>query len=109
MHKAISLWVWILLWLTCGVMGLLYNFYYRRDARSKGYVKRNIVFHGSVLWLMLLVVGIWQSYVYLWGKVYTSTITDNLKELHGFFYMDFQLAGTTRIYSGVLLLIGVVS
>jgi uncharacterized membrane protein (UPF0182 family) len=108
MHKAIILWVWILLWLTCGVVGLLYNFYYRRDARSKGYVKRNIVFHGSVLWLMLLVVGIWQSYVYLWGKVYTSTITDNLKELHGFFYMDFQLAGTTRIYSGILLLIGVI-
>lgn len=107
-HRAVSLWVEILLWVTCGVVGLLYNFYYRRDARSMGYVKRNIVFHGSILWLMLLAVGIWRIYVYLWGKVYTSPITDNLTELHGFFYMDFQLAGATWIYSAILLSIGIV-
>ena len=107
-HQAVSLWVEILLWVTCGVVGLLYNFYYRRDARSMGYVKRNIVFHGSILWLMLLAVGIWRIYVYLWGKIYTSPITENLTELHGFFYMDFQLAGATWIYSAILVSIGIV-
>ena len=107
-HRAVSLWVEILLWVTCGVVGLLYNFYYRRDARSMGFVKRNIVFHGSILWVMLLAVNIWRIYVYLWGKVYTSPITDNLTELHGFFYMDFQLAGATWIYSAILVSIGIV-
>ena len=106
-HKAVSLWVWILLWVTCGVVGLLYNFYYRRDARSMGFVKRNIVFHGSVLWLMLLAAGIWRSYAYLWGKVYTESATPTLNKYHGLFYMDIQLAGSTLIYCGILLAIGV--
>ena len=106
-HQAVSLWIEILLWVTCGVVGLLYNFYYRRDARSMGFVKRNIAFHGSALWLMLLAVNIWRIYVYLWGKVYTSPITDNLTELHGFFYMDFQLAGATWIYSAIIVSIGI--
>ena len=106
MHKAVSLWGWVLLWTTCVVVGLLYNFYYRRDARSKGYVKRHIVFHGSVLWLLLLAVGIWRSYAYLWGKVYTKSATPTLNKYHGLFYMDSQLAGTTFIYCGILLVIG---
>lgn len=108
MHKAISLWIQILFIVTCGIVGLLYNFYYRRDARSMGFVKRNIVLHGSILWLLLLLVVIWRIYLYLWGKVYTTTISDGLTELNGFFYMDDQLAFATRIYSGILLLIGVV-
>ena len=107
LHKAVSLWVWILLWTTCVVVGLLYNFYYRRDARSMGYVKRNIVFHGSILWLMLLAAGIWQSYAYLWGMVYTKSTTPTLSKYHGLFYMDNQLAGSTLIYCGVLLGIGI--
>lgn len=107
-HKSLSLWVWILLLVSCGVVGILYNFYYRRDARSMGRVKRYIVLHGTILWVLLLTVEIWRSYVYLWGKVYTSPITDNLTELHGFFYMDAQLAGTTLVYSGILLIICVI-
>ena len=106
LHQAVSLWVTILLWTTCFIVGLLYNYYYRRDARSKGYVKRNIVFHGSVLWLMLLAANIWTIYVHLWNRVYTSPITDNLTKLQGFFYMDLDLAGSTRVYSGILILIG---
>ena len=108
MHKAVSLWVQILLLSTCVVVGLLYNFYYRRDARSKGYVKRNIVFHGSVLWLMLLAVEIWRSNVNLWGKVYTKSATPTLNKLSGLFYLDAQLAGSTLFYYGILLAIGVV-
>ena len=107
-HKAVSRWIWILVWVTCGVVGLLYNFYYRRDARSKGYVKRHIVFHGSALWLMLLAIGIWGSYVNLWGKVYTKSATPTLNKYHGLFYMDDQLLGSTLIYCGVLLGIGIV-
>jgi uncharacterized membrane protein (UPF0182 family) len=102
-HKAVSRWVWILLWVTCGVVGLLYNFYYRRDARSMGFVKRNIVFHGSFLWLMLLAAGIWGSYVNLWSKVYTKSATPSLNKMHGLFYMDAQLAGSTLIYAAILL------
>ncbi len=108
MHKAISLWIQILFIVTCGIVGLLYNFYYRRDARSMGFVKRNIVLHGSILWLLLLLVVIWRIYLNLWGKVYTTTISDGLTELNGLFYMDDQLAFATRIYSGILLIIGVV-
>jgi len=104
-HQAVSLWVEILLWVTCGVVGLLYNFYYRRDARSMGYVKRNIVFHGSVLWLMLLVVNIWRINVYVWGKVYKPPISKRLSELHGLFYVDVALAGATQFYFGILLII----
>ena len=101
MHKSVSLWVNILLWTTCIFVAFLYNYYYRRDARSKGYVKRNIVLHGSFLWLMLLVAGVWGSYVNLWGKVYTKSATPTLNKLHGLFYMDNQLAGSTLIYCGV--------
>lgn len=108
MHKAVSLWIQILFLVTCVIVGLLYNFYYRRDARSMGFVKRNIVLHGSILWLFLLTVAIWRGYLHSWGKVYTTTISDGLTELHGFFYMDDQLAFATQIYSGILLLIGVV-
>ena len=52
-HQWVSLWVKGLLWVTCAVVGLLYNFYYRRDARTMTRVKKYIVVHGSMLWLML--------------------------------------------------------
>ena len=108
MHKAVSLWIWVLVWVTCIVVGLLYNFYYRRDARSMGVVKRNIILHGSILWLLLLTIAIWRMHIFLWGKVYASTITDYITELNGFFYMDDKLAFATQIYSVILILIGVV-
>ena len=107
-HKAVSRWVQILLWVTCGIVGLLYNFYYRRDARSMGHVKRNIVFHGSVLWLMLLVIAIWRSYVNLWGKVYTPSLSSRFSNLHGVFYADNMLVGSTQVNSVVLLVIAAV-
>ncbi len=108
MHKLVSLWVAILLWVTCAVVGLLYNFYYRRDARSKGYVKRNIVFHGSVLWLMLIAIGIWRSYINLWGKVFKPSLSSRFSEFHGLFYADSMLAGATQVYGIILLSIAVV-
>ena len=108
MHKAISLWIQILFLVTCAIVGLLYNFYYRRDARSMGFVKRNIVLHGSILWLMLIVVAIWRGYVNLWGKVYTPSLSDRFAEFYGLFYADRMLAGSTHIYSIVLLIIGAV-
>ena len=107
-HKSVSLWVEILLWVTCIVLGLLYNFYYRRDNRSKTYAKRNIVLHGSILWLVLLAVGIWRAHVNLWGKVYTKSATPTLSKLSGLFYMDDLLVGSTLVYCGVLLGIGAV-
>ncbi len=108
LHQSVSLWVNILLWTTCIFVGLLYNYYYRRDARSKGYVKRNIVIHGTVLWLMLLAVGIWAGQVHLWSKLYTPSLSRRLSEYHGFFYGDSILAGATQIYFVILLAIGVV-
>ena len=65
-------------------------------------VKRHIIFHGSVLWLLLLLVSGWRSYVHLWNKVYTSPLTQELSSLHGLFYVDFHLEGATRTYCGVL-------
>lgn len=106
LHQPVSLWVNILLWTTCIFVGFLYNYYYRRDARSKGYVKRNIVIHGTVLWLMLLATGIWGSYVNLWGKVYTKSATPTLNTFHGLFYMDIQLVGSTLVYCLVLIAMG---
>ena len=102
MHRWVSLWVQITLWVTCIVVGLLYNFYYRRDAHTMQRVKRHIIFHGSVLWLLLLLVGGWRSYVNLWNKVYTSPLTQELSALHGLFYVDSHLERATGIYCGVL-------
>ena len=103
LHRSVSLWVQVTLWGTCIVVGLLYNFYYRRDAHTMQRVKRHIIFHGSVLWLLLLCVGVWRSYVHLWNKVYTSPLTQELSALHGLFYVDFHLQGATRLYCGVLI------
>ena len=103
LHRWVSLWVQVTLWMTCIVVGMLYNFYYRRDAHTMQRVKRHIIFHGSVLWLLLLLVAGWRSYVNLWHKVYTSPLTQELSSLHGLFYVDFHLEGATRIYCGVLM------
>ena len=108
MHKWMSLWVQVLLWVTCVVVGLLYNFYYRRDAHTMARVKRHIIFHGTALWLLLLLVAGWRSFANLWGKVYTRPLTTGFETLHGLFYVDFHLAGATKIYCGVLLGIAVV-
>ena len=108
LHRWVSLWIEITLWVTCVVVGLLYNFYYRRDAHTMARVKRHIIFHGSVLWLLLLIVGGWRSYVHLWNKVYTKPLTNGLRTLHGLFYVDFHLASATQIYCGVLIGIAVV-
>ena len=108
LHQSVSLWVNILLWTTCLFVGLLYNYYYRRDARSKGYVKRNIVIHGTVLWLMLLAAGIWIGHVHLWSKIYKPSLSRRFSEYHGLFYADSMLAGATQIYFVILLAIGVV-
>ena len=108
MHKWMSLWVQILLWVTCIVVGLLYNFYYRRDAHTMARVKRHIIFHGTALWLLLLVVAGWRSFANLWGKVYTRPLTTGFETLHGLFYVDFHLASATKVYCGVLIGIAVV-
>ena len=106
-HKSLSLWIEVLLWSTCIVVGLLYNFYYRRDARSMGLVKRHIILHGSYLWLMLLGTGIWRSYVNLYNKVYTPSLSNRFSEFTGLFYADGKLTGATTIYCLILLGIGV--
>ena len=108
LHRWVSLWVEITLWVTCIVVGLLYNFYYRRDAHTMARVKRHIIFHGSALWILLLIVNGWRSYVNLWDKVYTKPLTNGLQTLHGLFYVDFHLAGATKIYCGVLIGIAIV-
>ena len=103
LHKWVSLWVQITIWVTCVIVGLMYNFYYRRDAHTMARVKRHIIFHGSALWLLLLVVAGWRSYVNLWDKVYTSPLTQELSSLHGLFYTDAHLEGATKLYCGVLV------
>ena len=107
LHRWVSLWVQITIWVTCVVVGLMYNFYYRRDAHTMARVKRHIIFHGSAVWLLLLVVAGWRGYVNLWGKVYTSPLTQELSSLHGLFYTDAHLEGATKLYCGVLVGIGV--
>ena len=107
MHQWVSLWVKGLLWVTCAVVGLLYNFYYRRDARTMTRVKKYIVVHGSMLWLMLLATGMWRSFVNLWNKVYTTPLSEGLTTVHGLFHVDVQFEGATRLYCGILLGVGV--
>ena len=108
MHKWVSLWVQILLWVTCIVVGLLYNFYYRRDAHTMARVKRHIIFHGTALWMLLLIVSGWRSYVDLWDRVYKTPLTYEISSLHGLFYVDFYRAGATQVYCGVLIGIAIV-
>ncbi len=105
-HQAVSLWMQIMVLVTCAVVGLLYNFYYRRDARSMGRVKRHIVLHGSFLWILLLAVEIWRSQVNLWGKVYTHSLSRRISHLTGIFFADDKLAFSTYIYAAILLAIG---
>ena len=107
LHRWVSLWVQITIWVTCIVVGLLYHFYYRRDAHTMARVKRHIIVHGSILWILLLGVAGWRSYVNLWNKVYTSPLTQELSSLHGLFYVDVHLEGATKIYCGVLFGIAV--
>ena len=107
LHRWVSLWVQITIWVTCIVVGLLYHFYYRRDAHTMARVKRHIIVHGSILWILLLGVAGWRSYVNLWNKVYTSPLTQELSSLHGLFYVDVHLEGATKIYCGVLVGIAV--
>ncbi len=107
-HKWVSLWVEILLWVTCIIVALLYNFYYRRDARTMVRVKKYMVVHGSILWLLLLGVNLWRSYVNLWGKVYTSPLSSSLSTIHGMFYVDVRLEGATNVYRVILLCLGIV-
>ena len=106
-HRWFSLWIEITLWITCIVVGLLYNFYYRRDAHTMARVKRHIIFHGSVLCLLLLLVNGWRSYVNLWNKVYTNPLTEELSALHGLFYVDAHLEGATGLYCGVLITVAI--
>ncbi len=106
-HRWVSLWVKILLWVTCAIVGLLYNFYYRRDARTMTRVKKYIVVHGSVLWLMLLATGVWRSFVNLWSKVYSTPLSEGLTRVHGLFYVDVQFEGATQLYCGVLFGVGI--
>ena len=108
MHRWLSLWIQVLLWVTCIVVGLLYNFYYRRDAHTMSRVKRHIIFHGTALWLLLLLVAGWRSFANLWDKVYTSPLTEHLASYHGMFYTDSHLAISTKIYCGVLISIAVI-
>lgn len=108
MHKWLSLWIQILLWVTCVVVGLLYNFYYRRDAHTMARVKRHIIFHGTALWLLLLLVNGWWSHVDLWGKVYKTPLTLEISSLHGLFYVDFHRVAATNLYCGVLIGIAIV-
>lgn len=108
MHKWMSLWVQILLWVTCVVVGLLYNFYYRRDAHTMSRVKRHIIFHGTALWLLLLVVAGWRAFANLWDKVYTAPLTKHLTAVNGLFFTDSRLAISTKIYCGALIGIAVV-
>ena len=103
LHRWVSLWVQITIWVTCIVVGLLYHFYYRRDAHTMARVKRHLIVHGSILWVLLLAVAGWRSYVNLWNKVYTSPLTQELSTLHGLFYVDAHLEGATKIYCGVLV------
>jgi len=108
LHKSVSLWVLIMLLVSCGIIGILYNFYYRRDARSMGRVKRYIIFHGTILWLMLLATNIWRIYVNLWGKVYTPPISKRLSEFKGLFFVDSALAGATQLYLLIHIIIGTI-
>ena len=104
LHRWMSLWTQITLWVTCVVVGLLYHFYYRRDAHTMRRVKRHI--HFSWVGLMATVtVRRWVAKLCgpLAHKVYTSPLTQELSSLHGLFYVDSHLEGATRIYCGVLI------
>ena len=71
-------------------------------------VKRHIIFHGTALWLLLLIVSGWRSFVGLWDKVYKTPLTLEISSLHGLFYVDFHRTAATKLYCGVLIGIAIV-
>ncbi len=70
-YRWVSLWLKALLWVNLLVVGLLYNFYHRRDPQTMAKVEHRLVFHASVLWLMLLGVSLWRSQINIWNVLYT--------------------------------------
>lgn len=66
----ISLWMRVLLWVALGFIAYQYRFYYHRDAHSMTPAVRGVTLHGTVLWILLLGVGIWRSHLAAEGLVY---------------------------------------
>ncbi|MBI1922628.1 UPF0182 family protein [Candidatus Poribacteria bacterium] len=107
-YRWVSVWVKVLLWATLLFVGLLYNFYHRRDPQTMTMVERRLVFHASVLWLMLLGVSLWRSQINIWNLLYAARSPWGLGRVDGMGYIDSHLIGAYQIYRLCVGLIGVV-
>ena len=106
-YRWVSLWVKALLWLNVAVVGLLYNFYHHRDPQTMAKVEHRVVFHGSVLWLMLLGVSLWRSQINIWNVLNTSRAPWGLGHVDGMGYIDDKLIGAYHVYMLCIGLIGI--
>jgi len=107
-YRWVSVWVKVLLWATLLFVGLLYNFYHRRDPQTMAMVERRLVFHAAVLWLMLFGVSLWRSQINIWNLLYAARSPWGLGRVDGMGYIDSHLIGAYQIYMLCVGLIGVV-
>ena len=60
-HKWVSIWAKVLVWITLFFMAWIYNYYYSRDPHTMPRARRAMFIHGTVFWLMLAAVSVWRS------------------------------------------------
>ncbi|GIX07720.1 MAG: hypothetical protein KatS3mg115_2123 [Candidatus Poribacteria bacterium] len=102
----VSLWAKLLLWATIGLIALQYRFYYHRDSHSMLAAVRGVTVHLAVLWILLLLVGIWRSQMASLGLLYArpSPIKSG-RVPFGISYVDFVQIGAFRVYMVFLLIL----
>jgi uncharacterized membrane protein (UPF0182 family) len=66
-YRWVSFWLKVLLWATVLIVAIQYNFYYRRDPQTMARVEHYLIFHGSILWLMLLGISLCRSQINIWN------------------------------------------
>ncbi|MCZ6777125.1 MAG: UPF0182 family protein [Ignavibacteria bacterium] len=106
-YRWVSFWLKVLLWATVLIVAIQYNFYYRRDPQTMARVKHYLIFHGSILWLMLLGISLCRSQINIWNVLYTSRTPWGFGYIDGIGYVDDILIRTYKIYMFSCALIGV--
>lgn len=102
----ISLWMKVLLWVALGFIAYQYRFYYHRDAHSMTPAVRGMTLHGTVLWILLLGVGIWRSHLAAEGLVYARpNLIRSGRVPFGVSAVDAVQIGMYRVYMVVLVVL----
>jgi hypothetical protein len=65
-------WTKALIWISAGLLLWIYNFYSNRDPQSLIRAKSGILYHGTALWIIALIISITRSRISIWKTLYSS-------------------------------------